>query len=100
MILGGQERNQDFNELNEYMKNVKKIYAIGTVTDRIYDYANKLDIPCEKCYYLKDAMDKIFSNVVSGDVVLLSPGSGSQDQYVKFEDRGDEFKNLVEKNVG
>ena len=100
LILGGQERNQDFNELNEYMKNVKKIYAIGTVTDRIYDYANKLDIPCEKCYYLKDAMDKIFSNVVSGDVVLLSPGSGSQDQYVKFEDRGDEFKNLVEKNVG
>lgn len=100
LILGGQERNQDFNEMNEYMKNVKKIYAIGTVTDRIYDYANKLDIPCEKCYYLRDAMDKIFSNVVSGDVVLLSPGSGSQDQYVKFEDRGDEFKNLVEKNVG
>ena len=100
LILGGQERNQDFNEMNEYMKNVKKIYAIGTVTDRIYDYANKLDIPCEKCYYLRDAMDKIFSNIVSGDVVLLSPGSGSQDQYVKFEDRGDEFKNLVEKNVG
>ena len=66
----------------------------------IYEYAKNINIPCEKCYYLKDAMDKIFSNALSGDVVLLSPGSGSQDQYVKFEDRGDEFKKLVEKNVG
>ena len=67
------------------------------ITDRIYEYAKNINIPCEKCYYLKDAMDKIFSNALSGDVVLLSPGSGSQDQYVKFEDRGDEFKNIVEK---
>ena len=42
-------------------------------------------------------MRKIKENVASGEVVLLSPGSSSQDQYVKFEDRGDEFKNIVEK---
>ena len=56
-----------------------------------------LNIPCERCYNLVTAMEKIQQNVQSGDVVLLSPGSSSQDQYVKFEDRGDEFKNIVEK---
>ena len=43
------------------------------------------------------SLKKIKENVASGEVVLLSPGSSSQDQYVKFEDRGDEFKNIVEK---
>lgn len=97
LILGGLERNQDFNELNDYMQYVKRIYAIGGVTDRVADYAASLNIPCDKCYVLADALKKIKENVASGEVVLLSPGSSSQDQYVKFEDRGDEFKNIVEK---
>lgn len=96
LILGGLERNQDFNELNDYMKYVKYIYAIGGVTDRIFDYAKSINIPCQKCYTLNVAMEKIHENVHEGEVVLLSPGSSSQDQYVKFEDRGDEFKNIVE----
>ena len=97
LILGGLDRNQDFNELNNYMQHVKKIYAIGSVTDRLADYAASINIPCEKCYKLNDAMKTIVKNIQSGEVVLLSPGSSSQDQYVKFEDRGDEFKNIVEK---
>lgn len=97
LILGGLERNQDFNELNDYMQYVKRIYAIGGVTDRVAEYAASLNIPCDKCYVLTDALKKIKENVASGEVVLLSPGSSSQDQYVKFEDRGDEFKNIVEK---
>ena len=95
LILGGLNRNQDFNELNDYMGFVKEIYAIGEVTDRVFDYASNLNIPCEKCYKLDDAMAKIKKNVKSGEVVLLSPGSSSQDQYVRFEDRGTEFKELI-----
>lgn len=97
LILGGLDRNQDFNELNDYMQYVKCIYAIGEVTDRISDYANSINIPCQKCYNLQNAMNIIYENVCDGEVVLLSPGSSSQDQYAKFEDRGDEFKNIVEK---
>ena len=96
LILGGLDRNQDFNELNDYINFVKKIYAIGEVTDKVANYASNLNIPCERCYNLVTAMEKIHQNVQRGDVVLLSPGSSSQDQYVKFEDRGDEFKNIVE----
>lgn len=95
LILGGLNRNQDFNELNDYIKNVKTIYAIGEVTDNIDNYANKIKIECFKCYTLDKAMDKIKENVKPGEIVLLSPGSSSQDQYQKFEDRGEEFKKLI-----
>ena len=96
IILGGMERNQDFNELNDYMNNVIKIYAIGSVTDRVYEYANANNIDCVKCYKLNDAMKKIKHDMCKGEVILLSTASSSQDQYAKFEDRGDEFKNILQ----
>ena len=40
-------------------------------------------------YKIKDIMKK-------DDIVLLSPACASWDQYSSFEDRGKEFKNLVE----
>ncbi len=95
LILGGMERNQDFNELNDYMKCVKKIYAIGTVTDRVVDYAKSIGIDCIACQTLAKAVEELTKYVEKGDIVLLSTASASQDVYVKFEDRGDEFKNLV-----
>lgn len=97
LILGGMERNQDFNELNDYLGKVIKIYAIGTVTDRIYNYALDRKIECVKCYKLASAMKEIRQDMKSGEVVLLSTASSSQDQYLRFEDRGAEFKNILQK---
>ncbi|MBQ8901951.1 MAG: UDP-N-acetylmuramoyl-L-alanine--D-glutamate ligase [Bacilli bacterium] len=97
LILGGMERSQDFNELNDEINKVICIYAIGEVTDRIYDYAVKNNIDCVKCYNLETAMEQIKNDTNDGEAVLLSPASASWDQYDKFETRGEEFKNLVEK---
>ena len=97
LILGGMERNQDFNELNDEMKIVECIYAIGEVTERIYDYAISNNIDCIKCFTLEKAINKIKDDLKDGEAVLLSPASASWDQYDKFETRGEEFKNLVEK---
>ncbi len=97
LILGGVERNQDFHDLDPYMANVKYIYGVGSTAQRVCEYAEEM----KKEYYLaktlEKAMAKILENVEKGDVVLLSPASSSQDFYVKFEDRGDEFKNIVAK---
>jgi UDP-N-acetylmuramoylalanine--D-glutamate ligase len=97
LILGGQNRNQDFNELNPYIKNVKSIYAVGEVTNEVMNYAKSQNIESYSCTYLKAALDKIKEKVESGDIVLLSPGSSSQDQYPHFEDRGNEFKDIIKK---
>jgi len=97
LILGGMERSQDFNELNDYINKVKCIYAIGEVTDRVYEYAKTLGIECIKCYTLEKAMCEVKEKVQENEAVLLSPASASWDQYAKFEDRGEEFKKFVEK---
>lgn len=95
LILGGMDRSQDFDDLKPYLSKVKKIYAIGEVRNRIIEFAKNNNINCEAFEYLKDALASIKSNVESKDIVLLSPASASWDQYEKFEDRGDEFKNIV-----
>ena len=78
------------------MKYVKHIYAIGEVTKRVAEYAKNVQIPCTECVTLSKALAEIKKNVVANEIVLLSPASSSQDQYKKFEERGEEFKNIVE----
>ncbi len=95
LILGGMERSQNFNELNEVIDRVKCIYAIGEVTNRVYEYAISKNIKIFKSNTLKIAVEEVKKNVSPGDIVLLSPASASWDQYPKFEDRGNEFKKLV-----
>ena len=95
LILGGMQRNQNFHELDNHLKNVKKIYAIGQVTDEVFDYAKEVNINSEKCYTLSKAMDMIKNDNLNNGVVLLSPASASWDQYDKFETRGEEFAGLA-----
>ena len=95
LILGGMERCQDFHELDNAIKNVKKIYAIGQTTEKVYEYAQSMNILCEKCYTLNEAMNKIKKDNIKKGVVLLSPASASWDQYDKFETRGEEFAGLA-----
>ncbi len=95
LILGGMDRNQDFEDLLPFKDKIKKIYAIGEVRKRIIDFCNTNNINYEEFEFMKDALASIIQNVQSNDIVLLSPGSASWDQYAKFEDRGEEFKNIV-----
>ena len=95
LILGGMERHQDFHDLTPYLGKVKKIYAIGETRNRIIDYAKEVNVICEEFLTLKEAMSKIKEEAINGDIVLLSPASASWDQYIKFEDRGNEFKDIV-----
>ena len=95
LILGGMERHQDLHDLTPYLGKVKKIYAIGETRNRIIDYAKEVNVICEEFLTLKEAMSKIKEEAINGDIVLLSPASASWDQYLKFEDRGNEFKDIV-----
>ena len=95
LILGGMDRSQDFHDLSPYKARIKKIYAIGEVRNRIMEFAKENNIEAEEFANLSKAMKKIKEEAKSGDTVLLSPASASWDQYLKFEDRGNEFKKIV-----
>ena len=95
LLLGGYDRGHSFHDLDNSMKNVKCVVCFGETKNRIEEFCNDLNIKCYKNDTLKEAMNVVKDICTSGDVVLLSPACASWDQYDKFEDRGDEFKNLV-----
>ena len=96
IFLGGLERGQDFNELKPFMKNVKLILGIGQCRKRVLEFGNSLGIKTIIHEHLNDAFFDAYKNSESGDVILLSPASASWDQYKECEERGAEFKKLVE----
>ncbi|MBQ6497139.1 MAG: UDP-N-acetylmuramoyl-L-alanine--D-glutamate ligase [Bacilli bacterium] len=95
LFLGGLERGQNFEELNNYMEHVKAIIAIGSCRERVKEYANSIGKDVYVYEHLVDGFDKTNELVEPGDVVLLSPASASWDQYKECEVRGSEFKDKV-----
>lgn len=95
LLLGGTDRGHSFHDLDKSIKNVKAIMCYGETKDRIEEYAKDMNIACYKSNNLKEAMSNVKNIMESGDVVLLSPACASWDQYKCFEDRGNEFKELV-----
>ena len=95
IILGGLERGQNFDDLSNYIKNVKAIIGIGQTRERVREFGKKNNIPTYISEHLKDGFKDIINLMKPGDIVLLSPASASWDQYKECEVRGAEFKDLV-----
>ena len=95
LLLGGLERTQSFLELKDYLKNTKLVVCFGECKNRIKTEMDILNIKTIVVDNLKDAINEAYKNATQNDVVLLSPASASWDQYKCFEDRGTEFKEIV-----
>jgi UDP-N-acetylmuramoylalanine--D-glutamate ligase len=52
-------------------------------------------VPVHDCGDLERAVATAHAAARPGDVVLLSPGCASYDQYPSYEERGDHFRTLV-----
>ena len=95
LLLGGLDRGHSFDPLNPYLKNVKYILTFGETKNRIKDWAKKQNINCLVFDTLKEATLKSYELASINDTVLLSPACASWDQYKCMEDRGNEFKSIV-----
>lgn len=95
LFLGGMDRGQDFNELKEYVKNVKNVICYGETKEKIKDFCNKKNIICDTTDTLENAVKIGFDKCESGDILLLSPASASWDQFKSFEERGELFKKYI-----
>lgn len=96
LLLGGYDRGHSFDELKEYMSHVKEIVCYGATKERIKEFALTVSVRCEVVDTLEEATRIAYLASADGDVILLSPACASWDQYQCFEDRGDEFKKVVE----
>ena len=63
---------------------------------KVKEYGDSLKIETYSYEHLKDGFKKAIEISKENDVILLSPASASWDQYKECEERGAEFKKLVE----
>ncbi|MFQ6677243.1 MAG: UDP-N-acetylmuramoyl-L-alanine--D-glutamate ligase [Fidelibacterota bacterium] len=96
LILGGRDKGGDFLSLYPHThKKVKEVLTIGESEKAITTVLEeKVKIKC--CNTLSHAVEIAHSNAQPGDIVLLSPGCASFDQFANFEERGDSFRELVQ----
>lgn len=96
LILGGYDKNGEFEKLIPLLqKHTKRCIGIGKARFRIQE-ALRPDLDVEVHEDLESAMGYARSIAEPGDVILLSPGCASFDQYEDFEERGEHFKRLAE----
>lgn len=96
LIMGGLDRGQDFRELTDYMTYVKHIVCYGENKHKIKEYAIMIGKKVTMLENLEQAVKEAYALSSEGDIILLSPATASWDQYKCFEDRGCEFKKIVE----
>lgn len=97
LILGGSDKGEDYKKLLEVSREKTKKYIVNGATKKdIIDTMKDLEINNYiEAEDLKNALDISFDIARNGDTVLLSPACASFDSFKNFEERGEEFKKLV-----
>jgi len=95
LIMGGLDRNIPFDELKDYLNNVKTIVCYGETKEKINEFSKNNNIDCYMVDELKEATIKAYEISSEGDTILLSPACASWDQFKSFEDRGNLYKEIV-----
>ena len=104
LIAGGADKNLDYTPLGKHIvDNVKSLILIGQTAPKIYDAVKKeleaqnkqLDI--HMCETFVQSLELAKRIAKSGQIVLFSPVSASFDMFKDMYDRGDKFKEIVNK---
>ncbi len=93
LLLGGKDKNLPWEELS-VLKKIQKLRVIyfGQVGQRAKEGAG---LEGEVVAKLEQAIQKVKLLAKAGDLVLLSPGGTSLDEFKNFEERGNFFKRRI-----
>ena len=98
LILGGRAKGEPFDELAAAVAaaNVVTAYLIGEAAEALATALGYAGVPFRLATTLERAVAEASSAARPGEIVLLSPACASYDQFRDFEQRGEEFRRLVE----
>jgi len=95
LIAGGRDKGGDFERLREAVKRrVKHLILIGEAAAKLQDAWRECR-SISRAGSLREAVAEAARVAVAGDVVLLSPACASFDMFADYQDRGRQFKQLV-----
>ncbi|NIR49086.1 UDP-N-acetylmuramoyl-L-alanine--D-glutamate ligase [candidate division KSB1 bacterium] len=95
LIAGGKDKGEDYSRLNKSIsQKVKKLILMGESASKMAD-ALRNGIDKVHVANLEQAINEARAVAVPGDAILFSPGCASFDMFANYEDRGRQFKTLV-----
>lgn len=96
LIAGGRDKDSPFRSVaGRVGERVQRAYLIGEAAGQIEQaWGEKVSIA--QCETLDRALAEAVAEAESGDVILLSPGCASFDQFSSYADRGEAFVRWVE----
>jgi len=102
LIAGGKDKGIPYDELGPSLaEKVKTLILIGKTSDKIekalMDTNKGEDVEIIRCNSYEEVVKTAHNKAKQGDVVILSPASTSFDMFHNFEERGNLFKELVNK---
>ena len=101
LMVGGRDKDLPWNKLAALIRDkVDHLVIFGEAADLIQEainnaWPNMRPITIDKCDSLKEAVKIAAEKAEPDDVVLLSPGGTSFDEFNDFEERGKRFKQWV-----
>ncbi len=97
LIGGGYNKGGDFDEwIKNFDGKVKRLLLLGETREKIAEDAVKCGFTeYEFVDSLEDAVSRAYELAESGDAVLLSPACASWDMFDSYEQRGNLFKEYV-----
>ncbi|MFH1429717.1 MAG: UDP-N-acetylmuramoyl-L-alanine--D-glutamate ligase [Candidatus Margulisiibacteriota bacterium] len=103
LIAGGKDKMCALDQMiNIARQRVKKYVLCGEASDRFEKEFISAGIKKEIIYRtdnMLDAVETAFNQSSNGDTILLSPACASFDMYNNFEERGADFKKIVEQYI-
>lgn len=105
LIAGGADKNLDYTPFGKAIveRNVKSLILIGQTADKIYTAVkNELEkqnktLDIHMCETFKQSLELAKRIAKQGQIVLFSPASTSFDMFKDMYDRGDRFREEVNK---
>jgi len=102
LLLGGRDKDLPWEELMQLVsERVEHVVLFGEAAEKIQKTANSLGLRTDRFIVaraesLHEAVIKAAEVAESGDVVLLSPGGTSFDEFKDFAERGERFREWVQ----
>jgi len=101
LLAGGRDKDLPWQDLADLIRQkVDHLVLFGEAADLIRQTLGETEVgerpmTVDRCDSLEEAVSQAAERVSPGDVVLLSPGGTSFDEFIDFEDRGKRFKQWV-----
>ena len=104
LIAGGADKNLDYTPIAKpIVEKVKRLILIGQTATKIYDAVKKeleiqnKELDIHMCETFKESIELARRLAKPDEVVLFSPASTSFDMFKDMYDRGDQFRDEVNK---